>query len=132
MMHLFVGLFYYLLGNLSPYLRSQLKSIQLIAVAKAPTIVKYGADAVMETFMDDLKTLEEVCHLRGGGGGGHCVGSDQYAGVRDGMSLSPLSDAWGVLRVKCTHNYFKIVSKVVRSGSPPPPSSVSIPGSEGG
>ena len=56
--------------------------------------MKYGADAVMETFMDDLKTLEEVCHLRGGGGGGgvgHCVGSDQYAGVRDGMSLSPLS-----------------------------------------
>lgn len=58
-----VGLFYYLLGNLCPYLRSQLKSIQLIAVAKAPTIVKYGGDAVLGTFMDDLKTLEEVNHV---------------------------------------------------------------------
>ncbi len=62
-LYTYVGLFYYLLGNLSPYLRSQLKSIQLLAVATAPTIIKYGPDKVLETFMDDLKILEEVCTM---------------------------------------------------------------------
>ena len=55
-----VGFFYYLLGNLSPYLRSQLKSIQLLAVAKAQVIVKYGADAILEPIMNDIKKLEQV------------------------------------------------------------------------
>lgn len=53
-------MFYYLLGNLSPYLRSQLRSIQLLAAVKAPIIEKYGVDVVLEPFMRDLKVLEEV------------------------------------------------------------------------
>ena len=55
-----IGLFYYLLGNLSPYLRSQLRSIKLLAVAKATVIVKYGINVILESFMKDLKELERV------------------------------------------------------------------------
>jgi hypothetical protein len=55
-----LGFFYYLLGNLSPVLRSQLKSIQLLAVAKATVIVKYGADAILDPIMNDIKVLEQV------------------------------------------------------------------------
>ena len=54
------GLFYYLLGNLSPYLRSQLRSIQLLAVTKATVVVKYGVNCILESFMGDLKELETV------------------------------------------------------------------------
>ena len=49
-----------MLGNLSPHLRSQLKSIQLLAVAKASVVEKYGVDTILEPFMQDLKILEEV------------------------------------------------------------------------
>jgi hypothetical protein len=37
---MFTGLFYYTLGNISPKYRSQLKAIQLLAVAKRPVIKK--------------------------------------------------------------------------------------------
>ena len=55
-----IGMFYFMLGNLSPHLRSQLKSIQLLAVAKASVVEKYGVDTLLEPFMQDLKILEEV------------------------------------------------------------------------
>ena len=60
--HLIVllGCFYYLLGNLSPFLRSQLKSIQLLAIAKSSVVEKYGSDAVLAPFMSDLICLETV------------------------------------------------------------------------
>ena len=50
-------------GNHSPYLRSQLRSIQLLAVAKSSVVEKYGADTVLESFMWDFKILEEVTLL---------------------------------------------------------------------
>lgn len=53
-------MFYFMLGNLSPCLRSQLKSIQLLAVAKASVAEKYGVKTLLEPFMQDLKILEEV------------------------------------------------------------------------
>ena len=55
-----VCLFYYTIGNLSPYLRSQLISIQLLAVAKTTVINKYGIDTILEPFMKELRILEEV------------------------------------------------------------------------
>ena len=48
-----------MLGNLSPHLRSQLQSIQLLAVAKS-SVEKYGVDNLLEPFMRDLKILEDV------------------------------------------------------------------------
>lgn len=52
-------MFYFMLGNLSPHLRSQLQSIQLLAVAKS-SVEKYGVDNLLEPFMRDLKILEDV------------------------------------------------------------------------
>ena len=36
-------------------------TVQLLAVAKAPTVVKYGVDEVLRTFMGDMRKLENVC-----------------------------------------------------------------------
>ena len=45
---------------LSPHLRSQLRAIQLLAVAKSQVVERYGVDVILESFMEDLKVLEEV------------------------------------------------------------------------
>ena len=50
----------YHLGNLSPQLRSEIRSIQLLAVARATDVKKYGVDAILEPFMNDNKKLEAV------------------------------------------------------------------------
>ena len=50
----------YHLGNLSPQLRSEIRSIQLLAVARATDVKKYGVDAILEPFMNDIKKLEAV------------------------------------------------------------------------
>lgn len=55
-----VGILYYQVGNLSPYLRSKLISIQVVAVAKVPIIMKYGIDCILEPFINDMKKLEQV------------------------------------------------------------------------
>ena len=55
-----IGCFYYLLGNLSPYLRSQIKSIQLLLIAKSSVITKYGPNLILEPFMKELIKLETV------------------------------------------------------------------------
>lgn len=41
---------------------SKLRAIQLLAIAKTSIIVKYGADTVLQKFMEELKTLEKVYH----------------------------------------------------------------------
>lgn len=57
---IFVGVVYYTLGNICPKYRSQLDAIQLLAVATYPVIKKYGIDAILEPFLDDLQFLEQV------------------------------------------------------------------------
>ena len=56
----FIGILYYQVGNLSPYLRSKLRSIQVVAVTKVPFITTYGIDPVLEPFINDMKKLEQV------------------------------------------------------------------------
>ena len=60
--YIHIGIFYYTLGNLSPYLRSSLKSIQLVAVVKSKLIYKYmyGVDVILKSFMEQLLELETV------------------------------------------------------------------------
>lgn len=57
----FIGAFYFTLGNLPPKYRSRLTSIHLLALVKSNFISKYGMDAgmdaVMELFIQDLKKL---------------------------------------------------------------------------
>ena len=56
----YVGMFYYTLGNLRPELRSTQRSIQLIACVKSPLLGKYGFEAVLRPFIDDVNSLASV------------------------------------------------------------------------
>lgn len=60
-----IGLFYYTLGNILPQYRSQLKAIQLLAVAKRPVIKKYGINCMLQTFMEEIAELEQVHKIPG-------------------------------------------------------------------
>lgn len=58
--HPSTGIFYYIIGNLRPHLRSTYHAINLLAVGKSQHIEKYGVNAVLKPFMRDLLELEEV------------------------------------------------------------------------
>ena len=53
-------MFYYQLGNLSPEYQSSIKSIHLVAIARSSVIAKYGANKILEPFMQDIRQLEKV------------------------------------------------------------------------
>lgn len=55
-----LGLLYYTLGNLDPKLRSSLKSIHLLSIAKYEHIVKYGIEELIEPVVEDVLKLEKV------------------------------------------------------------------------
>ena len=57
------GMFYYILGNIQPKLRSSLKCIQLIACVSVPDLKKYGFDMILRPFISDANKLYEV-HAR--------------------------------------------------------------------
>ena len=54
------ALFYYVLGNPQPKLRSKLQSIQLIAVVTSPILKEYGFAAILEPFICDANKLSQV------------------------------------------------------------------------
>ncbi len=54
---LHTGFFYFTLGNLEPKYRSTIASIQLLGIVKKSLLDKYGIDAVLQPFVDDLKKL---------------------------------------------------------------------------
>ena len=56
----YTGLFYYIIGNIEPKLRSSLRNIQLIACVKAPLIQEYGFEKVLEPFIEDANKLSNV------------------------------------------------------------------------
>ena len=60
MFHPDVAMFYYLLGNVKPKYRSQLKVIQLVAVANSSVIDRNGIDAILTPVVDDIKSLEKA------------------------------------------------------------------------
>ena len=53
----YVGLFYYLLGNID----SSLKSIQLIACVSTENLEKYGFDTILQRFIEETNILSKVC-----------------------------------------------------------------------
>lgn len=57
---LHVGLFYYVLGNISPKYHSSLESIQLLAVANSQVMSEHGRDYILNPIMEDIKVLETV------------------------------------------------------------------------
>ena len=54
---MFVGLFYYTLGNVEPRLRLQLLAIHLIAVVRTNYIDAYGVDEILCPLVEDIKKL---------------------------------------------------------------------------
>ena len=56
----YTGMFYYLLGNIEPKLRSTLKCIQLIACVSVPDMQKYGYEMILKPFISDANKLYEV------------------------------------------------------------------------
>ena len=60
----YTGMFYYIVGNIDPRLRSRLQTIQLMAVAHTQHIDKYGINEILKkTLMEEIKKLEEVVIL---------------------------------------------------------------------
>lgn len=57
---LFIGLFYFTLGNVSPRYRSRLSSIQLVIVVENKFIKEYRMNAVLEPFVKDVARLVSV------------------------------------------------------------------------
>ena len=55
-----LGFLYYTLGNLDPILRSSLKSIQLLSVAKYDHLKAYGIEEMLRPVIEDVKKLESV------------------------------------------------------------------------
>lgn len=53
-----IALFYYALGNLSPKYRSSLQSIQLLIAVKSTLLVRYGADRILQPFLEEVKQLD--------------------------------------------------------------------------
>lgn len=54
------GLFYYVLGNIDPRLRSTLRPIQLIAAVTNPLLQEYGFEKVLNPFICDANKLTEA------------------------------------------------------------------------
>ena len=56
----YLGLFYFLLGNINPKYRSNLHVIQLVAVVETQILQKHSIHKILEPFMLDIKALETV------------------------------------------------------------------------
>ncbi len=54
------GVLYYVLGNITPKLRSSLKCIQLIACATTPMVEKYGWEMFLKPFIKEANQLYDV------------------------------------------------------------------------
>ena len=61
---MFTAVFYYVLGNITPVLRSSLKCIQLILCITTPLLQKYGYDEVLRPFIRDVNRLSEVLYAQ--------------------------------------------------------------------
>ena len=58
---MYIGAFYYILGNLKPSLRSKLNNIQLLLLTKYSSVSEYSIDQMLEPIVEDIKKLESVC-----------------------------------------------------------------------
>ena len=56
-----VDLFYFVLGNLPPALRSKLGHIKLVAITKSSVVKNYGANAILKPVVEDVKKLVRQC-----------------------------------------------------------------------
>ena len=55
-----IGLFYYFLGNITPKLRSVLKSTFLLACVTSKNAEKYGLQPILKPFIEEVNMLTKV------------------------------------------------------------------------
>ena len=55
-----IGVVYYTLGNIDPKLRSSLKCIQLLSIAKYEYIRTHGVEELLKPIINDVLKLEQV------------------------------------------------------------------------
>ena len=58
----YLGVFYYMIGNIIPELRVTQRAIQLIACVKSDYIKENGFEPVLKPFIDDVNILAEVIY----------------------------------------------------------------------
>ena len=58
-----VGIFYFMLGNLPPWLRSKVNSTQLAIIVKKSFINKYTMYSILKPLVDDVKKLVRVYYI---------------------------------------------------------------------
>ncbi len=56
----FIGVFYYILGNVRPMFRSRMQAIHLFALAKASDIRCFGYDSLIKPFIQQVNELGKV------------------------------------------------------------------------
>ena len=61
----FVGVFYFMCGNIHPVYRASVRAIHLIAVAKSMDIRRFGCDVLLQPFIEQVNLLGKVCDYRG-------------------------------------------------------------------
>ena len=74
-------MFYYMLANIPPHLRSTQRSIQLIACVTSPNIKNYGYEAILRPFIDDINRLCTVMLY------GLCIIAIKSIFFQDGFTL---------------------------------------------
>lgn len=57
---MYLGLFFFSLGNIEPKNRSAIHTIQLVAVVRTELIEKYGINEILKPFVKDITQLESV------------------------------------------------------------------------
>lgn len=57
----YVGAFYYQLGNVSQCFRSKINNIQLLLLAKYFSVTEYGIDNILKPVVENIRKLESVC-----------------------------------------------------------------------
>ena len=56
----YIGAIYFMLGNLDPAVRSQLDTINLVALFNSDLLQTYSFDCILQPFIVDLKALASV------------------------------------------------------------------------
>ena len=57
---MYLGCFYYTLGDVRPEYRSSLISIFVLAIAKSSLLCEFTADAFLERFVKEMNILSQV------------------------------------------------------------------------
>ncbi len=58
--HVYIGAFYFTIGNLHPKYRQRISNIHLLALVKSLYIKEFGMNTILDLILKDIKKLEKV------------------------------------------------------------------------